>query len=154
MYKWEKKKELKKEGYSESNMEECPFQVLAESESEISYQFLFKLQNAALCRCAVNPWTGELFVLPVFPVSKPIDNTTKSKLLNLSLILSTVIHLFEISHKAFLQVWILLWGIITGVSFSFLYLKCQEAFNRRLPVCCFGSVRNSPFLINSWIFRN
>ena len=31
-----KKKELKKEGYSESDMEECPFQVLAESESEIS----------------------------------------------------------------------------------------------------------------------
>ena len=26
---------------------------------------------------------------------------------------------------------------------------CQEAFNRRLPVCCFGSVRNSLFLINS-----
>lgn len=34
-------KELKKEGYSESNMEECPFQVLAESESEISYHFFF-----------------------------------------------------------------------------------------------------------------
>ena len=31
---------------------------------------------------------------------------------------------------------------------------CQEAFNRRLPVCCFGSVRNPLFLINSWIFRN
>ena len=26
---------------------------------------------------------------------------------------------------------------------------CQEAFNKRLPVCCFGSVRNSLFLINS-----
>ena len=26
---------------------------------------------------------------------------------------------------------------------------CQEAFNRRLPVYCFGSVRNSLFLINS-----
>ena len=90
-------------------MEECPFQVLAESESEISYHFFFfKLQNAALCKSAVNPWTGELFVLPIFPVSKPIDNTNKSKLLNLSLILSTVIHLFEISHKAFLQVGILL----------------------------------------------
>ena len=32
--------------------------------------------------------------------------------------------------------------------------NCQEAFNRRLPVCCFGSVRNPLFLINSWIFRN
>ena len=31
---------------------------------------------------------------------------------------------------------------------------CQEAFNRRLPVCCSGSVRNSLFLINSWVFRN
>ena len=31
---------------------------------------------------------------------------------------------------------------------------CQEAFNRRLPVCCFGSVSNSLFLINSLIFRN
>ena len=27
--------------------------------------------------------------------------------------------------------------------------RCQEAFNRRLPVCCFGSVRNSLLLINS-----
>ena len=27
--------------------------------------------------------------------------------------------------------------------------NCQEAFNRRLPVCCFGSVRNPLFLINS-----
>ena len=27
--------------------------------------------------------------------------------------------------------------------------RCQEAFNRRLPACCFGSVRNSLFLINS-----
>ena len=26
--------------------------------------------------------------------------------------------------------------------------KCQEAFNRRLPVCCFGSVRNPLFLKN------
>ena len=26
---------------------------------------------------------------------------------------------------------------------------CQEAFNRRLPVCCFGSVRNPLVLINS-----
>ena len=25
---------------------------------------------------------------------------------------------------------------------------CQEAFNRRRPVCCFGSVRNSLFLMN------
>ena len=33
-------------------------------------------------------------------------------------------------------------------------VSCQEAFNRRLPVCCFGSVRNPLFLINSWIFRN
>lgn len=39
--KKKKNKELKKEGYSESNMEECPFQVLAESESEISYYFYF-----------------------------------------------------------------------------------------------------------------
>ena len=31
----------------------------------------------------------------------------------------------------------------------FLLGNCQEAFNRRLPVCCFGSVRNSLFLINS-----
>lgn len=90
-------------------MEECPFQVLAESESEIAYQlFFFLLQNAALCRCAVNAWTGELFILPVFPVSKPIDGTTKGKLSNLSLILSIVIQPFEISHKAFLQVGILL----------------------------------------------
>ena len=29
--------------------------------------------------------------------------------------------------------------------------QCQEVFNRRLPVCCFGSVRNSLLLINSWI---
>ena len=28
-------------------------------------------------------------------------------------------------------------------------LNCQEAFNRRLPVCCFGSVMNSLFLNNS-----
>ena len=28
--------------------------------------------------------------------------------------------------------------------------RCQEAFNRRFPVCCFGSVRNSLLLINSW----
>ena len=27
--------------------------------------------------------------------------------------------------------------------------RCQEALNRRLPVCCFESVRNSLFLINS-----
>ena len=27
--------------------------------------------------------------------------------------------------------------------------KWQEAFNRRLPMCCFGSVRNPLFLINS-----
>ena len=27
--------------------------------------------------------------------------------------------------------------------------SCQEAFNRRLPVCCFGSVMNPLFLINS-----
>ena len=27
--------------------------------------------------------------------------------------------------------------------------NCQEAFNRRLPVCCFGSVVNPLFLINS-----
>ena len=33
-------------------------------------------------------------------------------------------------------------------------VTCQEAFNRRLPVWCFGSVRNPLFLINSWIFRN
>ena len=26
---------------------------------------------------------------------------------------------------------------------------CQEAFNRRLPVCCFGSVMNTLSLINS-----
>ena len=25
--------------------------------------------------------------------------------------------------------------------------ECQEAFNRRLPVCCFGSVRSPLFLI-------
>ena len=31
---------------------------------------------------------------------------------------------------------------------------CQEAFNRRLPVCCFGCVRNPLVLIHSWIFRN
>ena len=31
---------------------------------------------------------------------------------------------------------------------------CQEAFNRKLPVCCFGSVRNSLLLVNSWILRN
>ena len=27
--------------------------------------------------------------------------------------------------------------------------NCQEAFNRRFPVCCFGSVMNPLFLINS-----
>ena len=26
---------------------------------------------------------------------------------------------------------------------------CQEAFNKRLPVCCFGSVRNPLALINN-----
>ena len=31
---------------------------------------------------------------------------------------------------------------------------CQEAFNRRLPLCCYGSVRKPLALINSWIFRN
>ena len=31
---------------------------------------------------------------------------------------------------------------------------CQEVFNRRLPVCCFGSVMNPLSFINSWIFRN
>lgn len=41
-------KELKKEGYSESNMEECPFQVLAESESEISYHFFFLITECCL----------------------------------------------------------------------------------------------------------
>ena len=34
-----------------------------------------------------------------------------------------------------------------------LMLGCQEAFNKRLPVCCFGSVRNLLAFINSWIFR-
>ena len=28
-------------------------------------------------------------------------------------------------------------------------VTCQEALNRRLPVCCFGSVRNPLVLINS-----
>ena len=37
---------------------------------------------------------------------------------------------------------------------SYLILDCQEAFNKRLLVCCFGSVMNLLFLINSWIFRN
>ena len=32
------------------------------------------------------------------------------------------------------------------VSCFFNHPTCQEAFNRRLPVCCFGSVRNSLFL--------
>ena len=31
---------------------------------------------------------------------------------------------------------------------------CQEAFNKRLPVCCFASVRNPLALIDSWISRN
>ena len=33
--------------------------------------------------------------------------------------------------------------------YFYLMKCCQEAFNRRLPVCCFGSVRNSVLLINS-----
>ena len=28
-------------------------------------------------------------------------------------------------------------------------VKCQEAFNKRLPVCCFGSVRNPLVLTDS-----
>jgi len=36
----------------------------------------------------------------------------------------------------------------------YIYTVCQEAFNRRLPVCSFGSVMNPLFLINSWILRN
>jgi len=28
-------------------------------------------------------------------------------------------------------------------------MQCQKAFNRRFPVCCFRSVRNSLFFINS-----
>ena len=103
-----KNKELKKEGYSESNMEECPFQVLAESESEISSYYFFLITECCLMQKCSKPLDRRVICPPIFPVSKPIDNTNKSKLLNLSLILSTVIHLFEISHKAFLQVGILL----------------------------------------------
>ena len=33
--------------------------------------------------------------------------------------------------------------------FIFIYGMCQEAFNKRLPVCCFRSVRNPLALINS-----
>ena len=33
-------------------------------------------------------------------------------------------------------------------------VNCHKVFNRRLPVCCFGSVMSLLFLINSWIFRN
>ena len=32
-------------------------------------------------------------------------------------------------------------------------MGCQEAFNRRLPMCCFGSVKNPLVLINSRIKR-
>ena len=51
------------------------------------------------------------------------------------------------------------WGWVTmsspGRDSGHLYRAgCQEAFNRRLPVCCVGSVVNPLFLINSWIFRN
>ena len=28
-------------------------------------------------------------------------------------------------------------------------VKCLKAFNKRLPVCCFGSVRNPPVLTDS-----
>ena len=43
------------------------------------------------------------------------------------------------------------WKIITAL---FEEEQCQEAFNRRLPVCCSGSVMNPLFLINSGVFRN
>ena len=45
-------------------------------------------------------------------------------------------------------------GITDSVEMSLSELQCQEAFNKRLPVCCFGSVRNPLALINSWIFRS
>ena len=32
---------------------------------------------------------------------------------------------------------------------NYLFVLCQEAFNRRRPVCCFGSIGKSLFLINS-----
>ena len=35
------------------------------------------------------------------------------------------------------------------ISFRVDWFDCQEAFNKRLPVCCFGSVRNPLALINS-----
>ena len=38
--------------------------------------------------------------------------------------------------------------------FPSIFSNCQEAFNTRLPVCWFGSVRNPLVLIDSWIFRN
>ena len=98
-------------------MEECPFQVLAESESEIAYQLFFFYYR--MLPYADVQWILGQWILPVFPVSKPIDNTTKSKLSNLSLILSIVIQPFEISHKVFLQVGILLWGIINWSKFQF-----------------------------------
>lgn len=57
-------------------------------------------------------WTcemrGELFVLPLFPVSKPIDSTAERKILNLALVLAVMLQLFGISHKVLLQVEILL----------------------------------------------
>ena len=40
-----------------------------------------------------------------------------------------------------------------GYLFSSIMVCCQEAFNKRLPVCCFGSVRSPLALINSGIKR-
>lgn len=88
--------------------------------------FFFLLQNAALCRSAMNPWRGELFVFPLFPVLKPSDNTANSKILNLFLVLSTVLQLFGISHKAFLQVGILPWGRINWSKFQFPISNVQD----------------------------
>ena len=48
------------------------------------------------------------------------------------------------SHSLMIQ------SFLSLISISrYIFLTCQEAFNRRLPVCCFGSVRNSLLLINS-----
>lgn len=90
-----KKATLEAEGYKESNMVECSSLI----RMSLNYLFFLLLQNAALCRSAMNPWRGESLVFPLFPVLKPSDNTANSKILNLFLVLSTVLQLFGISQS-------------------------------------------------------
>ena len=65
---------------------------------------------------------------------------------------------FPMKNDALCIRWPKYWGFSISPSTEYSGLISfrvyQEAFNRRLPVCCFGSVRNPLFLIYSWIFRN